>query len=173
MRAEGNSTMLGAAGEHYVMSQLLRQNKIAALAPAGVPDADIIVSDRVGSVLSAVQVKSRREAGTDGGWHMKAKHEEIARDLLFYCFVDFGKSVADMPRCWVIPSAVVATVLKETHKAWLDTPGLNGRPHQPTEMRRLLPDFARRGRPKYSLGWLTRYLGAWKLIAGEPMQISD
>jgi hypothetical protein len=51
-----NSTILGAAAEHYVMCQLLRRNMIAALAPAGVPDADIIVSDRVGSTLAAIQV---------------------------------------------------------------------------------------------------------------------
>jgi hypothetical protein len=67
-----NSTLLGAAAEHYVMCQLLRRQMIAALAPAGVPDADIIVSDRLGSALAAVQVKARREIGRDGGWHMKA-----------------------------------------------------------------------------------------------------
>lgn len=30
-----NSTIVGAAGEHYVMCQLLRREMIAALAPAG------------------------------------------------------------------------------------------------------------------------------------------
>ena len=94
-----NSTILGAAAEHYVMCQLLRQGKIAALAPAGVPDADIIVSDRVGSALAAVQVKARRGIGGDGGWHMKAKHETMVRELLFYCFVDFGAGLADVPKC--------------------------------------------------------------------------
>ena len=83
MAEVSNSTILGAAAEHYVMCQLLRRNMIAALAPAGVPDADIIVSDRVGSALAAVQVKARRDIGSDGGWHMKAKHETITRDLLF------------------------------------------------------------------------------------------
>jgi hypothetical protein len=46
-----NSTLLGAAAEHYVMCQLLRRDMIAALAPTGVPDADIIVSDRIASRL--------------------------------------------------------------------------------------------------------------------------
>ncbi len=41
-----NSTILGAAGEHYVMCQLLRRDLIAALAPTGVPNADIIVTDK-------------------------------------------------------------------------------------------------------------------------------
>ncbi len=86
-----NSTILGAAAEHYVMCQLLRRGMIAALAPAGVPDADIIVSNRLGSALAAVQVKARRDIGSDGGWHMKAKHERMDRPLLFYSFVDFHR----------------------------------------------------------------------------------
>jgi len=67
-----NSTMLGAAGEHYVMCQLLRRQMIAALTPAGVPDADIIVSNRLGDRLSAVQVKARRDIGSDGGFRKGA-----------------------------------------------------------------------------------------------------
>ena len=94
-----NSTILGAAAEHYVMCQLLRRGMIAALAPAGVPDADIIVSDREGGQLSAVQVKARRNLGSDRGWHMSEKHEKISRELLFYCFVDFGSRLEDQPRC--------------------------------------------------------------------------
>jgi hypothetical protein len=104
-RMASNSTILGAAAEHYVMCQLLRRGMIAALAPAGVPDADIIVSDRLGSALFAIQVKARRDIGSDGGWHMKGKHEGMVRDLLFYCFVDFGRSLTDAPKCWVVPSA--------------------------------------------------------------------
>ena len=159
-----NSTILGAAAEHYVMCQLLRRNMIAALAPAGVPDADIIVSDRVGSALAAVQVKARREIGSDGGWHMKAKHEEIDRDLLFYCFVDFGKTEADAPKCWVLPSKVVAKALHEIHQGWFTKPGRNGHVRQPTDMRRFLPDATKHGVPEYTLGWLAPYLEAWDII---------
>jgi hypothetical protein len=158
-----DSTILGAAAEHYVMCQLLRRQMIAALAPAGVPDADIIVSNRIGSTLAAIQVKARRDIGSDGGWHMKAKHEEIKRDLLFYCFVDFGRSLTDAPKCWVLPSVLVAEVLAASHRAWLRLPGKGGRPHKDHEMRRLLPDYARHeiGRP---LGWLNPYYDAWDLI---------
>jgi hypothetical protein len=160
-----NPTILGAAAEHYVMCQLLRRGKIAALAPAGVPDADIIVSDRVGSTLAAVQVKARRDIGSDGGWHMKAKHETMARDLLFYCFVDFGRALADAPKCWVLPSSVVANTLVATHKAWLATPGKNGRPHQDHDMRRLLPHYSFLSHDhNFANGWLDRYLEAWDSI---------
>ena len=39
------ASLLGAAGEHYVLSQLLRRGYIAALAPQGVPNADIVITD--------------------------------------------------------------------------------------------------------------------------------
>ena len=160
-----NSTILGAAAEHYVMCQLLRRGKIAALAPAGVPDADIIVSDRVGSTLAAVQVKARRDIGSDGGWHMKAKHEKMSRDLLFYCFIDFGRSLDDAPKCWVLPSSVVASTLAATHKAWLSAPGRGGRARQDHDMRRLLPHYPFLAQePNFSTGWLDRYKEAWDSI---------
>lgn len=161
-----NSTILGAAAEHYVMCQLLRQGKIAALAPAGVPDADIIVSDRVGSALSAVQVKARRDIGSDGGWHMKAKHETMARDLLFYCFVDFGRSLSDAPKCWVLPSARVGEALATSHRGWLGKPGKGGVARKDSDFRRLLPHYPDMdGDPALSTGWLDQYREAWQLIA--------
>ena len=46
---------------------------------------------------------------------MKAKHEDMVRDLLFYAFVDFGKELTDEPKCWVLPSAKVAEVLRTAH----------------------------------------------------------
>jgi hypothetical protein len=38
------TSLTGVAGEHYVLFELLRKGYIAALAPTGVPDADIVVT---------------------------------------------------------------------------------------------------------------------------------
>jgi hypothetical protein len=170
---KGNSTLLGAAAEHYVMCQLLRREMIAALAPVGVPNADIIVCDIKGTKLAAIQVKARREIGSDGGWHMKAKHEGITEGRLFYCLVDFGKGLEDPTRCWIVPSKIIARVLTETHEAWFKTPGRDGVPHQKTDMRRLLPDFTRRGVPSYGPDWLKPYKDTWSLISEQLPQISN
>jgi len=140
---------------------------IAALAPTGVPDADIIVSDRLGSALAAVQVKARREIGRDGGWHMKAKHETMARPLLFYCFVDFGRELTDETRCWVIPSVTIANALTVTHRAWLSQPGKGGKAHNDHDMRRLLPDYTHLGMAEFGKGWLDPFRDAWSMIAQE------
>ena len=161
------SSLLGAAGEHYVMAELLRRDYIAALAPQGVPNADIVVTDVEGSRLCSIQVKTRRDIGSDGGWHMKEKHERIRGDRLFYCFVNFGKTFDAQPKVHVLPSSLVADVLTQSHQKWLATPGKNGQPHQDSPMRRLLPDYTRifgRANNPYPLGWLDSYRDAWPLL---------
>ncbi len=168
------STLLGAAGEHHVMTELLRPGYIAALAPQGVPNADIVVTDIEGSRLCSIQVKARRVIGSDGGWHMKAKHEGTHGKRLFYCLVDFGRVPTDRPRLHVLPSSVVADVLAATHSQWLATPGENGRAHEDGSMRRLVPDYSgvyRGAECPYPKVWLEQYRDAWQLQSLEPTAV--
>jgi hypothetical protein len=156
------STVLGAAGEHYVMCQLLRRGLIAALAPIGVPNCDIVVTDDIGDKLCAVQVKTRVEKGSDGGWHMSKKHENISSPNLFYTFLDFGKALIDPPACYVVPSEVVAHVIAQSHQVWLSTPGKRGQQRADSNFRRFLPDYDRMEIPiGYGPGWLDQYLEGW------------
>lgn len=167
------STLLGAAGEHYVMSQLLRRNYIAALAPQGVPSADIVITDIQAERLFAIQVKSRRGIGSDHGWYMNAKHEEIHSDFIFYCFVDFGSGLDSQTVTYVVPSAVVADVLRESHETWLRTPGKKNQPHKDNLIRRFRPDYTSifgPDHPKYGPGWLSKYREAWHLF-GKPSTV--
>jgi hypothetical protein len=62
------TSLTGVAGEHHVLSELLRRGYIAALAPAGVPIADIVVTNKNATRQCAIQVKTRRGVGADGGW---------------------------------------------------------------------------------------------------------
>ncbi len=144
---------------------------IAALAPAGVPDADIIVSNNVGSSLAAVQVKARRNVGK-GGWVLKAKHQKIKRPLLFYAFVDFGKGLEVMPRCWIVPSEIVADAITDSHTAWLKMPGKGGQEHQDTEIRSLMFDYSHQGILHRGSGWLDPYRDAWDTIGAASKEIS-
>lgn len=161
-----NSSLLGAAAEHYVMSQLLRRGKLAALAPTGMPFADILVCDEHGTALSALQVKARTY-GLDGGWHMNRKHEDCREKLHIYCFVDFGVDLNGQPRCWIVPSAIVADALKTSYQTWLQKPGKGGKPHRDYPGRRLRPDYSDIGLTTYTAGWLNAYEGDWDLIAAE------
>lgn len=159
------SSLLGAAGEHYVMSQLLRRGFIAALAPVGVPMADIIITDDAGNSAAALQVEARRELGSDGGWHMKAKHEDVRGTSLFYVFLSFPKDASSLPDAFVAPAVVVGHALYTAHRAWLARPGRGGKPRKDGEMRRFLPDYSREGlHEAHGAGWLEQYRDAWELL---------
>ena len=164
------TTLTGAAGEHFVMSQLLRRGFIAALAPVGVPNCDIVVTDDIGDRLCAVQVKARNNVGTDGGWHMGKKHEALTAPSLFYCFVDFGDGVEMSPFTYVVPAAIVATTLAECHQAWLNQPGKKGQQRKDGDMRRLLPAYDHLELNRYKQGWLEQYREAWDLLRPPPLR---
>lgn len=168
-----SSTIVGAAGEHHVLSQLLRRGWIAALAPDGAPNMDILVTDENNQRLCAIQVKTRRDIGHDKGWHMKPKHEEMIVCDLYYVFVDVGKGPSDQTTCYVLPSRVVADCIRLCHKVWLDTPGRGGRPHKDSNVRRLRPDYSsikpisKDGKEivdQYRSGWLDRYRENWSIL---------
>lgn len=164
------TSLTGAAGEHFVMSELLRRGMIAALAPAGVPNCDIVVTDDIGERLCAVQVKTRLGKGTDRGWHMGKKHESLTSPALFYCFVDFGVGTNEPPFTYVVPAPVVAQTLAECHQAWLAQPGAKGQARNDSDFRRFLPSYANLQMRKYEDGWLEPYREAWHLLQQEADQ---
>lgn len=151
-----DSALVGAAGEHLVLSRLLSRGFLAAQAPRGARKVDILVNFLDGGDPCLIQVKARSSGG-DGGWHMSEKHESVTDPDIFYCFVDF---TGINPTVHVIPSKVVADVLRKDHEVWLDTPGKQGQPHNPTAFRRLRP-----GCLGQEPAWMDRYLENWELIA--------
>jgi len=162
------SSLIGASGEHYVLSRLLRKGWVAALAPEGVPNTDIIITDVEGSKQFAIQVKTRSR-GSDRGWHMSQKHEDIVSKTLVYCFVDMEDEDV-LPPVYLIPSKVVAQTLKESHQLWLDTPGRKGQKHNDTKMRRLQINciHGKKCTPaqekRLGEGWIDRYRENWDIF---------
>lgn len=132
---------------------------LASLAPPGSPTVDVLVLTPDQSVIASLQVKTRTY-GRDKGWHMSIKHESIAEPRLFYAFVDLEP---DLPVTSIVPSSVVADVLKKAHRAWLDTPGAKGQAHKDSPFRRILPTYAEKV-PGYPAGWLNEYRERWDLL---------
>ena len=155
--------LVGAAGEYFVMSQLLRRGYIAALAPVGVPNADIVVTDKLGDRLCAVQVKSRSGKNKRGGWMMGKKHEDIKSTTLFYCFVDFGGDNDEKADCWIVPSSVVAKTIAKSHLAWLKQPGKKGQQRTEGKMRKFNQEHELLGK-SYKQGWLEEYRETWDVL---------
>lgn len=165
MKQESNSkadrSLIGPAGEHYVLYKLYRRGILASLAPPGTPTTDILVLNPDESIMANLQVKTRTQ-GLDGGWHMKPRHAEINHNRLFYALVDLEP---DAPVTYVVPSSVVAAVLTESFKAWLAAPGRGGRPHSATNtVRRLLPKWNLQV-PGFPDGWLDQYEENWDALS--------
>lgn len=152
MAHKTDTTLTGAAGEHLVLSRLLQRGVVAAQAPEGVRKVDILVNPLDGGTPLFIQVKSR-QFGSDGGWHMRAKHEAMIEDNLFYCFVDFEPRE---PVVFVVPSKVVADSIAEDHRIWLATPGKKGQAHNDHDMRRVRPKMA-----SMPDDWMVQYLENW------------
>lgn len=153
--------LVGPAGEHYVLFKLHIEGMLAALAPRNAPSVDILVLNEDETIAATVQVKTRTY-GSDGGWHMKDKHERLVRPGLFYAFVDLEP---ETPVTFVVPSNVVAKAIAEAHFVWLNTPGKGGRPHKDNDMRRVLPDY-KFPVPSAPAGWLDQYRDKWELLRG-------
>jgi len=98
---------------------------------------------------------------------MGKKHEDIQNPRMFYCFVDLGKSPSDMQKVYVVPSSIVAKVVRESHLSWLNAPGSHGHVRKDSGFRRLLPDYTKvfGDQTIYCQGWLDSYHEDWKQLA--------
>jgi hypothetical protein len=152
--------LVGPAGEHFVLYQLYRRGILAALAPPGTPVVDLLVLSPHGKTIAAsLQVKTRTPS--QRAWIMKDKHEQLVDERMFYTFVDLGQ---EPPVTWIVPSAVVAKVVREEHVAWLAAPGRGGRPHQKNPMRQIRDEYPFPV-PGYPAGWMGSYREHWDLVS--------
>jgi hypothetical protein len=92
-RSTLEKSLVGPAGEHYVVYQLYRRGFLASLAPPGTPEVDVLVLSTDGERIAATLQVKTRTYGKDGGWHLSVKHERIIEDRLFYAFVDLDPSI--------------------------------------------------------------------------------
>jgi hypothetical protein len=149
--------LVGAAGEHLVLSRLLNLGFLAAQAPRGTRKVDILVNHLENKPPCLIQVKTRTGIDANQGWHMGIKHEEMHDDDMFYCFVALGDIHSDV---YVIPAEAVANAVKESHATWLETPGVKGQQHNDTDMRRIRNKYGM-GLKSAPDGWMDQYLENW------------
>jgi len=156
------TSIIGAAGEHFVLYKLFRQGLRAGRPPEGTPEVDLLILDEKHDVVISLQVKTRAR-GSDGGWHMSEKHESLVSNRLLYVFVDLEEQ---NPTCYIIPSKVVARYLSLDHSTWLATPGAKGQKHNDTKMRRVRP-FSKFASSEFPDGWLNEYQERWDLLRSQ------
>lgn len=154
--------LIGAAGEHLVLSRLLSRGILAAQAPQGTRKADIIVHPLDGGTPWLIQVKTRLKGSAGGGWKLDDKHMEEKSPNLMYCFVDL-QSVPE--KVYVVPSKKVSQVLVEADKEWMKKPMRDGSKRSKNMWRMIKPSFIikLKSAPR---GWMDKYLENWNLLEG-------
>jgi hypothetical protein len=149
--------LVGAAGEHLVLSRLLSRGILAAQAPQGTRKADIIVHPLDGGTPWLIQVKTRLKGAAGGGWKLDDKHMEEKSPNLMYCFVDL-QSVPE--KVYVVPSKKVAQVLVEADIEWMKKPMRDGSKRSKNMWRMIKPNFILKLKSAPH-SWMDKYLENW------------
>ena len=149
--------LVGAAGEHLVLSRLLSRGILAAQAPQGTRKADIIVHPLDGGTPWLIQVKTRLTGPAGSGWKLDDKHMEEKSTNLMYCFVDL-QTVPE--KVYVVPSKKVSQVLIEAEKEWMRKPMRDGSKRSKNMWRKIKPNFILKLKSAPN-GWMDKYLENW------------
>lgn len=154
----GEGSLIGNAGEYYVMAELLKRGIIAALAPRNAPAFDILATNGTRSVK--IRVKTKSQEYSDWQWMAKVDNETIFRDLSknddFTILVNLAMETKDL-KYYVVPTYKIDKFLKAGFKKWKNTPGKHGQPHDPNNKKRNLSEG------KYAPK-LKDYLNGWEIL---------
>ena len=132
----GEGTLIGNAGEHYVMAELLKRGAVAALAPRNAPSFDILATK--GNRTVRIRVKTKSQQYSDWQWVAKkdgSTFRDLSKDGDFTVLVDLATETKDL-KFYIVPTHQVDAWLKQVHEKWLKTPGKNNRPHDPANRKR-------------------------------------
>ena len=131
----GKGTLIGNAGEYFVVAELLRRGMIAALAPRNAPAIDILADD--GKKMIKIRVKSKSDPSLNWQWGVKKDgcvHRNIANED--YCILVDLKTIGHYPDFYMFKTKEIDDLIKKRFEEWLKTPGKNNRPHDPNNKHR-------------------------------------
>jgi len=123
---------VGIAGEFYIAHVLAKHGFKVNVSLGRTEGFDLFVKNPNGTNIT-VSVKTRYSSKAKD-IIMSKKAETMIDESLFYAFVRLNAPDA-VPEFWIVPSNVVAKVIKTSYKIWKDTPRKDGKPHGDTDMR--------------------------------------
>lgn len=151
---DGEGTMIGNAGEYYVVAELLKRGIVAALAPRNTPAFDVLATN--GSKTIKVRVKTKSEQYAKWQWNAKDdgtifRHIEPNDD--YVAMVNLTKETRDLAY-YIVPTMIIDEWLKKDFDVWVKTPGRNGKPHDTSNKKRdlSLNDYSKKLEP-YKNNW--------------------
>lgn len=142
-----NNISIGNAGEYFVAGELERRGYTVAVPMSNTKDFDVLAINRETLNQYAIQVKTTSYGRKK--WMLGMKNEKLLGDNIVYIFVVLNE--LNSPEYHIVPSKIVAEYITNSHKTWLDTPGIKGRKHVDTSMRQFFDEN-------------NRYLNRWDLL---------
>lgn len=143
-----SNNLIGCAGEYFVAGELSRHGIVAALTMAGTDAFDILAINPESKNNYSIQVKTTKKRSD--GWLVGRKAETLCGDDLYYAFVLLPDNDDAQPEYYIVPSEIVSRTVQAEHRAWLETPGRGGRPHQDNSIRVFRIEH---GDPRYCSRW--------------------
>ena len=155
-----NKSHRGNASQFFVAGELCRRGYAAVVTMGNCPNTDILCSNEEGTKFVHIQVKTFRPGDNSCSVGQKAEKEYGPN----FFWVLAGIPTMDTEQefsYYIIPSDVMAKNIKEGHRIWERTPGLNNKQHSLDNKFRgiLLP-------PRNNLNWwnVSQYKNRWDLI---------
>lgn len=150
------------ASQFFIAGELCRRGLVAVVTQGNCPNTDILVSNADGTKFAHIQVKTFVPGTRTCSVGVKSETDYGRR----FFWVLGGIPKPEMKKgfeYFIIPSTVMAKNMKECYRLWVDTPGVNGRPHDPEKKNKVralwLPPHKNRN------GWsIERYRDRWDLI---------
>ena len=124
--------LAGVAGEYFVAAELSRRGYIASISLRNTRGIDILATNAAASRSVTIQCKSNQKARST--WFLYDKCDSFVSEDHFYAFVALGGE-RERLRFYIVPSSVVAKRVRDGHRRWLGSPGVNGQARRDTPMR--------------------------------------
>ena len=134
----GLGTLIGNAGEYYVMAELLKRGIVAGLMPRNAPSFDILATR--GDRTVRIRVKTKSAQYDSWRWIVKKDKtlfRELSREGDFTVLVDLAEETKDLA-FFVVPTHELNEWLCDDFEKWRKAPGKNGRQHDPENPMRAL-----------------------------------
>ncbi|MFW9971908.1 MAG: hypothetical protein ACFFDF_17095 [Candidatus Odinarchaeota archaeon] len=123
---------IGISGEFYI-AYILAKNGFKVNVSLGRTEGfDLFLQNPLGTNIT-VSVKTTF-SNTAKKIVMTEKAETLIDDYLYYAFVRLN-APDGVPDFWIVPSKIVAEVIKQNHQSWLKETSKNGKPHKDSKMR--------------------------------------
>lgn len=154
-----NKSHRGNASQFFVAAELCRRGYAAVVTMGNCPNTDILCSNEEGTKFIHIQVKTFRPEDKDCSVGLKAEKSYGPNFFWILAGIPTMKSRQEFSY-YIIPSAIMATNVKESHEKWFQTLGKKGQQHAVTSFRSIqLPPR------KSENGWdVQPYLNKWELI---------